>query len=217
MIIHKKYIVNIFLKVSKELDDFKVFKDNINFWKEWCDNNNYKYILITDLNWKQYVDDKYYYFINNLRFVWNRIDFIRYCAINKLGASAIYIDLDMSPRFSLNEDPFIKYKDDYYIGCWYDKEKTEKYTNKDNYMACNQLFKMPRELSQKLIDYSMEQYHEKLKIAVYKTWIKRFMFQSTGAYMFCRFVKIHQLKLSSNLIYDEFDNKETKTWKRNFG
>jgi len=211
-----KYIVNIFLKVNKELNEFKLYENNIKFWKEWCKNNNYKYVLITNDNFKEYVDYKYYNFIDNLKFIWNRIDFVRYCVINKLGNDAIYIDLDMCPKFSLTDNPFINFKDDYYIGCWHDKDKSQSRSYKNGYMPCNNLFKLPRDLSDKLIDYSIDEYHKKLKIKVYDTWIKRFMFQTTGAYMFVRFCKIHKLKLSSKLCYDLFDNKETCSWKNDF-
>jgi len=200
-----KYIVNIFLKVEKDLDDFKLFKDNIKFWREYCQNNNYKYILITDENWKEFVNSEYFDFINDLRYIWNKIDFIRYCALNTLGDDALYIDLDMTPIFNTKIDIIkIYHSQKIQIGGWLNEKK-------EKYIHCNNLIRMPRELSQKLIDYSIEQYNIKYHIKQYDTWKIRFMLQTTGANMFVRFCKIHKLRICMGYM-DLFRNGETKTW-----
>jgi hypothetical protein len=200
MIIHKKYIFNIFLKVNKDLDDFKLFKDNLEKWKKWSMRNGYHHILITDHNWKNYVNPKYYDFINDLRFIWNRIDFIRYCVLNRLGSNTIYIDLDMAPLTNLKDE----FKKDIIIGSWYNDKR-------NRWQVCNNLIKLSSELSLKLIDYSMQQYHEKMKIKVYDTWIRRFMLQTTGNHMFIRFCKINKLDCDID-ICDKIKNSESNTW-----
>lgn len=200
-----KCIINIFLEIKKGLTDFEIFNNNIRYWKEWCKNNDYQYILITNENWKQYVDSKYYEFIENFRFSWNKIDFIRYCAISKLGNDAIYVDLDMKPL----KCPKKFFEEDYLIiGAWFNPDKQQD-------EICNNIIKLPKSIVNGLIDYSMNAYNEKIKMKCYDEWIIRFMLQTTGAYMYKRYFK--KIKLTPNpYVKEYFENYETKTWLNDF-
>jgi len=200
-----RFIVNIFIEIDKPLKEFDIYLKNISFWEEWAKAHSYKHILITKENYRQFINECHFKFIDKLKFEWNKIDFIKYCALEYLGNKAIYIDLDMTPL----KNPYAFFEKDYLIiGSWWNDKKLQ-------YEICNNLIKLPQNLSTRLIEYSKKEYNNKINMEVYNIRKIRFMLQTTGTDMFKRFMKMIKLTPNTN-IYDYFDNGETKCWLMNF-
>jgi|TARA_B100000073_G_C23708803_1_gene563399 hypothetical protein len=204
-----KIIHQIFLSVNgSKIEDHYLFMKGRKKWINWCMRYGYIYKFHTDENITRYLTEEQFDFWNTLKYKWQKIDFIRYCIINKEGG--VYIDLDIYPR-QITFHSFDKYiqQNDYLIGIWYD-EKNNKLTPSNSILA----FKKNKLTS--LIKYSMEETEKKNQIEVYATWKKRYMLQTTGVRMFGRWVKKNNLKFSMKL-HDYVKDLETATWHSNFG
>jgi mannosyltransferase OCH1-like enzyme len=204
-----KIIHQIFLSVNgSKIEDHYLFIKGRKKWINWCKRYGYIYKFHTDENIEKYLNPDELDFWNTLKYKWQKIDFIRYCIINKEGG--VYIDLDIYPR-QITFHSFDKYiqKNEYLIGVWFDK-KNNKLTPSNSILA----FKKNKLTS--LIKYSMEETEKKNQIEVYATWKKRYMLQTTGVRMFGRWVKKNNLKYSIKL-HDYVKDLETATWHSNFG
>jgi len=194
-------IIQVFLKVDRELKDIVLMKSNQIQWKKYSEKYGFKYILITDDNYQEYIEG-YDEFYENLRYTWNKIDFIRYLAINKIGG--IYFDLDMEPL----RDIFCLLRDRYIIGSW--KNSRGKYEKSNSIIGSRKGGLTP------LIEYSIQEYREKSCMKIYESWERRFMLQTTGVRMFkrwCKMEKIHHTQKISDYVKDY----EAKSWITNFG
>ena len=205
-----KIIHQIFMSVNgSSIDDNYLFMKGRRKWINWCMKNGYIYKYHSDNNITRYLQtDEQRDFYFSLRYTWQKIDFIRYCIINKEGG--IYVDLDIYPK-NITFDNFGKFvqRNDYVIGVWYDK-KNKKLTPSNSILA------FPKNKLTSLINYSMEQTDEKNKIDSYKNWKIRYMLQTTGVNMFRRWVKKNNLKYSLQL-HDYVKDLETSSWLNNFG
>lgn len=205
-----KIIHQIFISVNdSKLEDHYMFVKGKKKWLSWCMVNGYLYKFHSEDNITRYLEtDEQRDFYFNLRYTWQKIDFIRYCIINKEGG--VYIDLDIFPK-QIYFDNFGKFiqRNKYVIGVWYDKKN-----NKLN--ASNSLLAFPKNELTGLINYSMEETKEKDNIEVYKTWKIRYMLQTTGVNMFKRWVKKNNMNYSLKL-HDYIVDHETATWTKNFG
>ncbi len=197
MIIHQ-----IFLKVSdKTLEDYPCYLEGIKIWKDFCKKHNWEYKLWTDIpedildeDDKFILDDS----IDKEPFI--KVDYIRYIILEKYGG--IYVDLDVTPKDKFTEIM----NDDIIIGIYI--------TNDNKIFLNNSVIKLSTEHIKLLRQYSINQYKNKLKIDIYKTWKKRFMLQSVGVAMFRRFCKKHKLVNSFNHYDFEtyFTDKATQSW-----
>ncbi len=204
-----KIIHQIFLSVNgSKIEDHYLFMKGRRKWINWCNRYRYIYKFHTDENIEKYLNAEELNFWNTLKYKWQKIDFIRYCIINKDGG--IYIDLDIYPR-QITFHSFDKYiqQNEYLIGVWFD-EKNNKLTPSNSILA----FEKNKLTS--LIKYSMEETEKKNQIEVYATWKKRYMLQTTGVRMFGRWVKKNNLKYSIKL-HKYIKDLETATWHSNFG
>lgn len=204
-----KTIHQIFFSVNgSKFNEHPIYIEGRKKWINWCKKSGYVYKFHTKKSIEKYYlnDPRIRDFYNNLRFVWQKIDFAKYLIINQDGG--LYIDLDIYPRPLVNFKKYIS-QQEYIIGIWFDKEK-------DKLTSSNSILGFKKNQLNSLIDYSMEETMTKSSIPVYQTWVKRFMLQTTGVRMFMRWVKKYNLKYSI-VLSDYIIDFETKQWNKNFG
>ena len=207
-----KIIHQVFLDIGTPLKDFPIFIAGQEKWKSWCEENGYEYKFWTSdtIERRLQFDKSIYDFYYELRYTWQRIDFIRYVLLNYYGG--VYIDLDVHPlpRTILKMVNFDKYitSQDYILGSWYNT-KTKKWEITNGVMG----FEATKLTS--LINYSIEQVEEKSKLDIYKKWKIRFMLQTTGVRMFKRWCKHKKYDRSEDL-YTYVKDYATATWLSNF-
>ena len=77
-------IIQIFLKVNPtaSITDFPIFQARRILWRQYAEMKGFKYIYLNDDNIAEYLGEhrEFYY---NMRYNWNRIDFLRYLVLNK--------------------------------------------------------------------------------------------------------------------------------------
>jgi len=204
-----KIIHQIFLSVNgSKIEDHYLFMKGKKKWKSWCRKYNYKYIYHSDENIEKYLNPDELDFWQTLKYKWQKIDFIRYCIINKQGG--VYIDMDIYPKEITfhNFDKYIQ-QNEYLIGVWFDKKKNKLFPS-------NSILGFDKNKLSSLIKYSMEETKKKNQIEIYKTWKVRYMLQTTGVRAFMRWVKKNNLKFSLKL-HKYVKDLETATWHDNFG
>lgn len=196
-------IFQIWLTVDKSINETTWAKVNSVLWKNYANKWCYKYILITDENYGDYIPDKYRDFYENLRFTFNKIDFLKYLLVNE--HSGVYIDLDYKP---LDCDFFNLLNNKYIIGGWFDKIKNKQYVS-------NSVLGARKGELTELIEYAISEYQKKLDIPVYDTWKIRFMLQTTGVRMFMRWCKKNNIQRTETEKY--MIDSEKRSWLKGLG
>jgi len=188
-----KIIVQIFLKVEKELNEFPLFIKNKNSWINYSQDQGFKYIYIDNNNCNEYLGE-YADFYNSLEFVWMQIDFLRYLVINKIGG--IYIDLDIEPKPETDLHDLLDMK--YIINYWTNpKNGIREVTN-------SILGSEPGELKP-LIEYVIGETERCRNILCYRIRKIRFMLHTVGVRAFkrwCKAKKISYTPTMHNYIFD---------------
>ena len=196
-------IIQIFLGETESITKHPIFETNRTLWRQYCSQKGFEYIFLTKDNIAEYLGDhKDFYY--SMRYTWNRIDFLRYLVLNKIGG--IYIDLDIEPNFErdifeLTDKPLILNK-------WFDPKKKEWELN-NALMGCRVGFFTD------LIKFSISQYREKEIMEIYKTRKIRFMLFSTGVRMFKKFCKLKGYTYTPE-ITDYITDGCTATWLKDF-
>ena len=139
-----------------------------------------------------------------MRFTWNRIDFIRYLVLNKIGG--FYIDLDIEPNF--DRDLFDLSKEPLILNKWFEPKK-QKWEITNSLMGCRPGFFTD------LIKFSISQYNDKSNMEVYKTRKIRFMMHTTGVRMFKKWCKVNGYTYTPE-IHEYVTDGCTATWLKNF-
>lgn len=204
-----KIIHQIFISVNgSKIEDNYIFMKGKRKWLDWSMKHGYLYKFHTEDNITRHLTNEEFDFYDTLRYTWQKIDFIRYCIINKQGG--IYIDLDIYPK-NITHDSFDKYiqRNEYVLGVWFDKKK-------NRLEPSNSIIGFEKNKLNDLIEYSMEETKKKSEMEIYDTWKIRFMKQTTGVQMFMRWVKKKNLKYNLKL-HDYIVDHETATWTKNFG
>jgi hypothetical protein len=201
MIIHQ-----IFLKVSdKTLEDYPCYLEGIKIWKDFCKKHNWEYKLWTDIP-KDILDEDDKFILDDSidKEPFIKVDYLRYIILEKYGG--MYVDLDVTPK-----DKFIEImNDDIIIGVW----KSRNIKDHHKLLVNNSVIKLSTEHSKLLRKYCIDEYKNKLKIDIYKTWKKRFLLQSVGAAMFRRFCKNNNLvnSFNNNDFETYFTDNQTTAW-----
>tara|TARA_R110002051_G_scaffold321277_2_gene408517 strand:- start:240 stop:842 length:603 start_codon:yes stop_codon:yes gene_type:complete len=198
----KGIIHQIFFKFTdKNLEDWDCYVEGSKKWQKFCKDNDWEYQLHTEVDESIMTEEEIR--IMNLasdRYFFCKQNFYRLIVLNKFGG--MYVDLDVSPT-----DNFEKIKDnEIIIGCSVNPDSPQ-----GTYYVNDNVMKFPPELSAKLLKYSMEQVDEKLKIGVYKTWLRRFYLHTVSAKMVYRFCQKHKISVDDNW-HDYFIDYNTQTW-----
>jgi len=174
-------LIQIFLKVKKPITEFPLFQANKILWTKYSELKGYRYIFIGDDEVGEYLGEhkKFYY---DLKYTWQRIDFLRYLVLNKIGG--IYIDLDCEPNFDL--DLFSLYQKKYIIGSWFNP-KRQKYEVGNGIIGC-----CCGDLTS-LIKYCIGETERINSMEVYEVRKARAMLNSTGVRAFKRWCKLEKL------------------------
>jgi hypothetical protein len=193
-------IIQIFLKVSPtaSIRDFPLFVENRILWRNYAELKGFKYIYLYDENIAEFLGE-YKDFYYSLRYNWNRIDFLRYLVLNKIGG--IYIDLDVEPDF--DRDLFDLLNRDFIIGKFLNK--------KSNWENCNSILGCRKGQLDDLINFSITQYNEKSNMEVYKCRKVRFMLNTTGNQMFKKWCKNNGCNFTPE-IHDYLTDHFSATW-----
>jgi len=196
-------IIQIFLGESDKIEDFQTFRKNKILWKQYCIDKGFRYYFFDKDNIDEYLGE-YKEFYYSMRYTWNRIDFIRYLILNKLGG--IYIDLDIEP--DIDRDLFDLLKDRIILNKWYDPVRCKWELN-------NALMGIRPGQFNDLIDYSVNEYKSKEKMKIYNTWKIRFMLHTTGVRAFKRWAKKQKYDYTES-IHEYVTDEMTATWLDSF-
>ena len=199
----KNKIFQIFLEVNRKFEEYPMYGTNKILWKNYAERNGFQYIFIDYNNIEKYLG-KYKQFYDELKYVWNQIDFLKYIVINQ--HSGIYIDLDIAPKD--NNDLFKLLERDHIVGIWKDP-KTNKYE------VSNSIIGFPAGALDELVNYSIAEYVHKLNMEIYKIRKIRFMKHTTGVCMFKRYCKSKKIE-PDIVINDYIIDYESKAWLSNF-
>ena len=170
-------IIQIFLGETDSIREHTLFCINKIKWSQYAEKYGFQYIFLCKDNIDEYLGDhrEFYY---KLRYSWNRIDFIRYLVLNKIGG--FYADLDIEPDFTM--DLWDLLGKEIVLNKWMDPKTGNNEVN-NALIGCR-----PGQLTG-LIDYSISEYKKKESMAIYKKWKVRFMLHTTGVRMFKRYCK----------------------------
>ncbi len=198
-------IIQIFLPATyRKITDKTLFCVNKILWTQYAEKYGFQYYFICQDNIDEYLGDHREFFYK-LRYNWNRVDFIRYLVMNKLGG--FYIDSDIAPEFE-NDLFDLVYQKQIVLGSWLNP-KTDKLEISNSVIGCR-----PGQLNS-LIEYCVSEYQKKESMAIYKNWKIRFMLNTTGVRAFKRWAKKQNLQPS---VYEKkywFDHA-CKSWLTNF-
>tara|TARA_R110000787_G_scaffold1099_2_gene4011 strand:- start:6965 stop:7579 length:615 start_codon:yes stop_codon:yes gene_type:complete len=196
-------IIQIFLGENESITKHILFQTNRLLWRQYAEQKGFRYIFLTKDNIAEYLGDhKDFYY--SMRFTWNRIDFIRYLVLNKIGG--FYIDLDIEPNF--DRDLFQLSKEPLILNKWFCPKK-QAYELNNALMACRPGFFTD------LIKFSISQYNEKKNIEVYAIRKIRFMLHTTGVRMFKKWCKVNGYTYTPE-IHEYVTDGCTATWLKNF-
>ena len=200
-----KLIIQIFLKVEKNLNEFPLFEKNKLEWQKYCNDWGFKYIFIDDNNYVDYLGE-HVEFYNNLEFIWQRIDLLRYLVINKLGG--IYIDLDIEPKHDADLYDLLDMK--YIINKWQDP-KTLKWEVTNSILGA-----MEGDLTP-LIEYVKNETERCRKIPCYKIRKIRFMLHTVGVRAFKRWCRIKKISYTQTIKNYTIDHMASSWTTEKFG
>ena len=200
-----KLIIQIFLKVEKNLNEFPLFEKNKLEWQKYCNDWGFKYIFIDDNNYVDYLGE-HVEFYNNLEFIWMKIDFLRYLVINKLGG--IYIDLDIEPKHDADLYDLLDMK--YIINKWQDP-KTLKWEVTNSILGA-----MEGDLTP-LIEYVKNETERCRKIPCYKIRKIRFMLHTVGVRAFKRWCRIKKISYTQTIKNYTIDHMASSWTTEKFG
>ena len=174
-IIHQVFIQ---FEPNKDLCDIPIFSTQTKLTQEYCKSNNITYKL-----WREPDIDtlllKYTQFrklYDNFKQPIQRVDFIRYLILYDQGG--IYIDCDIHPIADITE----LFTMNQFFVRWNDDKRMLPYNAVLGSKPNNPLYEA---IFQEIIDSVIE----KDKIDIYKKWIGRYVFQTTGHFMLQRVIK----------------------------
>ena len=166
------------------------FYESHQMTRRYCKHHNLKYRLWTEDRIVTLLGRKYLKFYKDLREPIQKVDFAKYLILYCYGG--IYMDLDVSiiPGKTLDH----LFSLDLLIVRWNDSKLPY-----NAILGCSR--KNPVFLD--IIKQSQMDYNEKIKRDVYKRWIGRFVFQTTGHYMLQRALRKNGISPSQyqNILY----------------
>ena len=195
----RKLIIQIFLKVEKNLHEFPLFEKNKMCWQIYANNNGFDYLFIDDLNYDSYLGNNAEFY-NSLEFTWQKIDMLRYLAINQVGG--IYIDLDISPKVDININELLDQPN--ILNKWYNP-KTEKYE------ITNSIMGFEKGSLESLISYCKMETNRCRAIPCYKVRKIRYMLHTTGVRAFKRWCKLEKIGFT-HTIHSYITDHCASTW-----
>ena len=182
MIIHQIYGL---FNDGKEMPP--LFQASSKAWSEYCDKNNHIYKLWDKKQVEELIDTytnlKNYYY--DVKYPIMKCDIARFIIVYQFGG--LYVDLDVLPNKEI-------------INIDENKLTLCKYINKKEECDIEMLY-APKQflpLWEFVALYVPKQIEEKDNIDVYKNWIIRYVFQTTGPQSFRRYLK--NKKLEFNII-----------------
>ena len=178
MIPRKIHQVFIQFKNGKPFNDIPLFVQQVSKTKQYCLTNDIEYQMWNEESCNELIG-KYPQFkelYENFREPIQKVDFIRYLILYDIGG--IYVDCDIAPIGDMND----LFQMNQFFVIWNDDKKLLPYNAI--------LGSTPKNILYEDIFKQIEHdYVEKSNIDVYKTWIGRFVFQTTGHFMLKRVLK----------------------------
>ena len=168
-----KQIHQIFFDMGKgQLNEISEFRESQYKTKRFCEEHKIIYKLWSEQDCEDLVESLELHLqglYHNFRESIQKIDFIRYVILYQFGG--IYLDLDCHPINNINQ----LFEKEYFFVRWLN--------GKLPYIAI----------------LGAEAYKEKVNMQIYKKWIGRFVYQTTGHYMVQRVLKKHKINYTDLL------------------
>ena len=179
-----KQIHQIFGLFGDKLEDHPRFVESLAHNRHFCDDNNYEHKLWDGDACLALIATEFPEYLQ----LWEdftqpiqRVDFARYCILYIYGG--IYIDLDIkiiqNPGSLLNQSSFFT--------TWNDDPRCLPYNAVMGAEAGLTLY-------EDILRHCKESFYEKSQMEIYKIWIGRLVFQTTGHFMLNRVLKRHKIK-----------------------
>lgn len=163
---------------GKSLQDIPIFHQQVSKTQQFCQTDDIIYKMWDNEACNELINKypQYKELYENFRFPVQKADFIRYLILYDQGG--IYVDCDIAPIEDMND----LFQMNQFFVIWNDDKKRLPYNAI--------LGSTPKNILYEDIFKQIEHdYAEKSKIDVYKTWIGRFVFQTTGHFMLKRVLK----------------------------
>ena len=183
-IIHQ--IFNLF-DDGKTLEDYPIMVECSTHNERWCDENptyTYCYLRWDKVKCDALIRDHFPEYLQ----VWEdftqpiqRVDFARYCILHTFGG--IYVDMDI--KIIRDLEPLLH--NPHFFTTWNDDARKLPYNAVMGSEPDQQVFR-------DIIQHSKDSFYEKLQIDIYRTWVGRFVFQTTGHFMLQRVLKKHAIE-----------------------
>jgi mannosyltransferase OCH1-like enzyme len=160
------------------IEDIDIFNKQTTKTKQFCDKHNINYKM-WNYNMCEELINKYPQYrklYDNFKQSIQRADFIRYLILYDQGG--IYIDCDIHPIADISE----LFNMNQFFVRWNDDKRMLPYNAVLGSKPNNPLYEA---IFQEIIDSVIE----KDKIDIYKKWIGRYVFQTTGHFMLQRVIK----------------------------
>lgn len=190
----------IFIKFTdKTIEDYG-YNKNIEIWRKWCDNNNFKLMIHDKESIDKISTDKDLEMIKRAesekRHKWIALDWGKYKVLDHYGG--VYSDMDVYPKNNAID--------------FFNSDKiASSYYNKNKYVYNNNLIYFEKDILRDCLNYLYNEYEIKSKIEIYDTWKCRFLLQIAGPRGFGRWCKINKIEKRLDF-YDYFEDEETKSW-----
>lgn len=169
---------------GKTIDDYPRFVECLSKNRSFCASLGYGHILWDNETCDALILNTFPQYLQ----LWKdfsqpiqRVDFIRYCIISTYGG--IYLDLDVK----IIQDPTPLLDKSFFFTTWNDDARRLPYNAVLGAEAGLSLYG-------EILAHCQESFYEKSQMEIYKTWIGRFVYQSTGHFMLQRVLKKHKIK-----------------------
>ena len=197
-----KQIHQIFFDMGKgQLNEISEFRESQYKTKRFCEEHKIIYKLWSEQDCEDLVESLELHLqglYHNFREPIQKIDFIRFVILHQFGG--IYLDLDCHPINNINQ----LFEKEYFFVRWLN--------GKLPYIAILGA-EAGLGLYKDIIDHCYESYKEKVNMQIYKKWIGRFVYQTTGHYMVQRVLKKHKINYTDLLEIVAVWSKGTYTGK----
>ena len=184
-------------KVGVQLEDIPVYARKVSATKLFCEEYNIPYKMWNESMCDELINKypEYKELYDTFRFKIQKVDFIKYLILYDEGG--IYVDCDVSPVDNLDE----LFKMNEFFVRWNDCKKQLPYNAVLGTKSKNPIY----EEIMSHVFYSVE---EKNRQDIYKKWVGRYVFQTTGHYCLQRVLKKHPEVKRLDILY--INNKGRK-------
>ena len=179
------------------IEDIPAYHRNVRETKVFCEKNNIPYQMWDNEMCNQLITKypEYKELYDTFRFKIQKADFMRYLVLFDQGG--IYVDCDISPIKDISE----LFKLEEFFVRWNDCKKQLPYNAVLGSKSNNKLYR-------DIMDHVFYSVEDKNRNDIYKKWVGRYVFQTTGHYALQRVLKKYPNVKRLDILYIKSKGKE---------